>query len=97
MINCGLLKYLDALIFSENVQIQTKSLAVLQYLDGTGYCRYKAYGLSVVHQQKLIDQGILEHLMKLVAANKVPLQLKALSVIQHFEGTLISRLGLIVA
>lgn len=34
MLEEGLLPILNSLIFSENIQLQTKALAVIQYFDG---------------------------------------------------------------
>jgi hypothetical protein len=40
----------------------------------------------VTHQQKIIDEGILANLLKLMSNGKYQLQLKALAVLQHFDG-----------
>ncbi len=40
------------------------------------------------HQDKIIAEGILGSTLKLLSSDKVPLQLKALAVLQHFDGTL---------
>jgi hypothetical protein len=34
MINLGILTHLNELIFNDNLQIQTRALAVVQYFDG---------------------------------------------------------------
>lgn len=37
MLKYGILARLSKLIFEDNVQIQTRALAVIQYLDGTSF------------------------------------------------------------
>jgi hypothetical protein len=85
MIKYGILPRLNKLIFVENIQIQTRALAMIQYFDGI----FDDIGLifKVVHQEDMIKQGMLLQLSKLISVDKPQLQMKALAVIQHFDGT----------
>lgn len=42
--------------------------------------------IVVIHQEQAIQEGILDSLLKLISVDKPSLQLKVLSVIQHFDG-----------